>query len=184
MVWARYFYTHYLKGTELGHDMVFKTKQLFSHISNCWPFDFSTLIPPGRQLSQWGGGQEWLWIDTLLEEGPSWASADSLLWIPGEDFTCLELILISGGRKWNHIFFFKDQSSGLCYSLSSFGVYPTDSDGEMEPRLCLSAGPRSDTYKHNDIHHTGHLPQGSLSSSLKGKGWWFYSIIPVMIGTK
>lgn len=55
-----------------------------------------------------------------------------------------------GKKVESHFFFFKVQSSGLCYSSSSFNVYSMDSDGKMGSRLCLHSGPHSDTYKHND----------------------------------
>lgn len=70
-----------------------------------------------RKTAFWGVGQEWLWVDALLKEGPLWASAYSLLWIPGEDSNCLELILISGVKKWNNIFFFKGSELWLVLQL-------------------------------------------------------------------
>lgn len=119
----------------LSWSKTWSSKWLLSHISSCC--HLTSL--PGRQLS-WGS-QEWLWVDILLGEGTSLASADSPFWIPGGNFTCLDFFLSSGGRKWNHgfFFFFKIQSSSLCYSWSSFNVYPMDSDGKMGSRPCLSS---------------------------------------------
>lgn len=84
----------------LSWSKTWSSKWLLSHISSCC--HLTSL--PGRQLS-WGS-QEWLWVDILLGEGTSLASADSPFWIPGGNFTCLDFFLSSGGRKWNHGFFF------------------------------------------------------------------------------